>query len=141
MSGSTYIPAATPAQAAVLLDKAADAERDALEPPEDADDGEGVAAKDEPLGACRQPAVGKNKVVEEVSEHEDGEPERRHVVVEVGDAAHDEEGDIVERPAAKRELEAKDELLPLAGAKIDVLALAAHQVADQDANADKQADA
>ena len=100
----------------MLVDGPLDAEGDALEPPEAGDDRADADAEDDALRAGREAAGGEDEVVEEVREHEDGEvegwelwgrkgeesvEERRqkeergeggtHVVVDVGDTAHDQE--------------------------------------------------
>lgn len=135
---ATHVPALPPPKSLVLLDEALDAERHAPEPPEDGDDETRIDTKDDLLCPRRQPARGEDEVVEQMSEQEDGEPERGHVVVQVRHSTHDEERDEVQRPPSERELEAKDEFLPLAWAKIGVLALTAHEVASEDDDTDEE---
>ena len=77
----------------MLVDGAIDTERDALEPPETGEDSEDTDAEDDALRADGEPAGGKDEVINKVSEHENGEVQRRKVVVDVSNSAHDHEGD------------------------------------------------
>jgi hypothetical protein len=67
----------------VGLDRSVDPEADALEPPERRDDRARKEREEGVLGPGREPTRGEDEVVEEVADHEDGEPEGWEVVVKL----------------------------------------------------------
>ncbi len=64
----------------MVVDRTADAPRDAAEPPEVGDDGEHDEPKDDRFCALGQTPGREDEVIEHVSCHEDGKVERRELV-------------------------------------------------------------
>jgi len=94
-----------------------------LEPIEHRQLKEHINAKDDILRLFRIPLSGEEAMIEDMSEHEDGEIQSRKVVVNVGDATHDEERNKVEKPSEERNLSNVEKMIPFTGFHINIFPL------------------
>jgi len=111
-----------------------------LEPIEHDQLKEHIDAEDDVLRFVRIPLRGEEEMIEEVSEHQNGEIQCRKVVVNVGDATHDEERGEMEEPSKERDLPNVEEVIPFTRFHVDVFPLLPEQVKPEEKHRDEQAD-
>ena len=73
----------------MVVDGAVDTERDALEPPEIAEDDKHADTEDDLFCAIREAAGCEDEVVEEMREHQDGEVECGQLYTRASSHAHE----------------------------------------------------
>lgn len=88
----------------VFVDWSLDPPGELLEPIERSQLEEHVDAKYDVLRFLRIPLSGEEEMIKEMSEHQYGEIEGWEVVVNVGNATHDEEWGEMEEPSEERNL-------------------------------------
>jgi len=111
-----------------------------LEPIEHRKLKEHIDTEDDVFRFFRIPFSGEEEMVEEVSEHQNGEIESWEVVVNVGDTTHDEERSEMEEPSKERNLSNVEEVIPFAMFHVDVFSLLPEQVKPEEKYCDEQAD-
>jgi len=88
----------------VIVYRSLDSPSELLEPIEHRQLKEHINSEDYVLRFFGIQSGGEEEVIEEVSEHQNGEIQRWKVVVNVGDTAHDEERGEMEEPPEERNL-------------------------------------
>jgi len=79
-------------------------------------------------------------MIEEVSEHQDGEIQSWEVVVNVGDTTHDKERHEMEEPPEERDLSNVEEVIPFARFHVNIFPLLPEQEKAEEKYRDEQAD-
>jgi len=79
-------------------------------------------------------------MIEEVSEHQDGEIQCRKIVVNVGDTIHYKERHEMEEPPEERDLSDVEEVIPLARFHVNEFPLLPEQEKAEEKYCDEQAD-
>jgi len=124
----------------VFLYWSLDAPSELFEPIEHCQLKEHVDTKDDVFRFFRKPFRREEEMVEEVSEHQDGEIQSWEVVVNVGDTIHDEERNEMEEPSKERNLPNVQEVIPFARFHINVFPLLPKQGKAEEKYPDEQAD-
>jgi len=78
-------------------------------------------------------------MIKDVSEHQDGEIQSWEIVVNVGDAIHDDERGEMEEPSKKCNLSNVEEVIPFTRFHVNVFPLLPEQVKPEKKHADEQA--
>jgi len=111
-----------------------------LEPIEHCQLKEHIDAEDDVFRFFRISLSGEEEMIEEVSGHEDGEIKGWKVVVNVGDATHDEERSEVEEPPKESNLSNVEEMIPFTRLHVNTFPLLPEQVNPEEKYRDEQAD-
>jgi len=124
----------------VFVDRTLDPPSEFLEPIKRGQLKEHVDAEYDVLRFFRIPLSGKEKVIEEVSEHQNGEIQGWKIVVNVGDTTHDEERGEMEEPPKERDLPNVEEMVPFTRFHVNIFPLLPEQVKPEEEHCDEQAD-
>jgi len=124
----------------VILDWPLDPPSELLEPIEHRQLKEHIDTEDDVFRFFRIQFSGEEEMIEEVSEHQNGEIQGWEVVVNVGDTTHDEERGEMEEPSKECNLSDVEEVIPFTGFHINVFPLLPEQEIPEEKYRDEQAD-